>query len=398
MNRLLRSLFVPHDAQSRFLAVADFLRVICVFLVAWYHIWQQSWLRPAFSLGPVRLNFEPVVRTGYMMVDLLLMLSGFLLFLPWARSRFENTPVPSLGEYYRKRAARILPSYLFCIFAVLFFFALPGGEYSSAEHMWCDLLSHLTFTHNLFPMAYQSTRLNGVLWTLAVEVQFYLVAPFVSRAFRKKPLITYGVMVLAAFAYRFFYVLPMDSYSLHLNRLPAMLDAYANGMLGALMYAAACRYLKKSSLKAALMTALSALCLICIWRIMAAQSRVSGGYSDIHVGQMLRRFPLTLAGSLFLVSGGLGLSWYARLLSSRPVRWLSMISYNVYIWHAYAALKLKAWRIPPYAADLPNQAGEQPWQTQYTLISLAAAVLIGALATYLIEKPGARLLSGRKKG
>ena len=395
MRRFWRWFSRPFEADGKFVASADLLRVISVYVVAWYHIWQQSWLNPVLTIGSLRIDFNPIVRTGYLMVDLLLMLSGFLLFLPYARCTLEKSPYPKIGEYYRNRAARILPSYLTCIFVIFFCFALPGGEYGTSEHLWTDLLRHLTFTHNLDALSYTSTRLNGVLWTLAVEVQFYLIAPFVCRAFAKKPFWTYLAMTGAAFAYRYCYVLPMDSYTLYLNRLPAMLDVYANGMMGALLYVNLCKYVRKNGWFSLLMTAVSALCLTAIYFLMRGQSKASGGYSAIHIGQMLRRFPLSAVGSLFVVSAGLGLNGIVRIISCRPIRWLSAISYNVYIWHAYAAIKLKEWHIPAYENPAPNQAGEQPWQLHYTLLSLAVALALGALLTYAVERPAAKLILRR---
>lgn len=396
MRKAWRWFAGAYPSESKYVASADLMRVCCVFIIAWYHIWQQSWLNPVLTFGPVRIDLNPIIRTGYLMVDLLLMLSGFLLFLPYARHSVEGTPLPPVGEYYRKRAARILPSYLFCLLVILLFFVLPGGEYGSTEHFLTDFFAHLTFTHNLFPLSHQSTRLNGALWTLAVEVQFYLIAPIVCRLFAKKPFWTYLVMVLGAFCYRFVYVLPMNSYSMHLNRLPAMLDVYANGMMGALIYVTLCRYVRKTGWKSLLMTAAAVLCALAVWQLAEGQSRSSGGYSGVHIGQMVRRFPLSAAGAAFLVCAGFGLNGLTRIVSSKPVRWLSMISYNVYIWHAYAAIRLKEWHIPAYTAPSPNQAGEQPWQTQYTLICMAAAILIGALVTYAVEKPAAKRILSRR--
>lgn len=391
MRKILRSVFRPYDAGCGFVASADLLRVLCVYVVAWYHIWQQSWLNPVLEIGSLRLDFNPIVRTGYLMVDLLLLLSGFLLFLPYAKCRLDHQPFPKIGLFYRKRAARILPSYLFCILIILFCFALPKGEYATTRHLWTDIWRHLTFTHNYDVLSYHNTRLNTALWTLAVEVQFYLIAPFVCRAFAKHPFWTYIAMTGAAFAYRFAYVLPMNDHGLYLNRLPAMLDVYANGMMGALIYATLCKSMKKSSWTALLGTAVSVLSLIFIYRLMRGQMRTSG-YPALHIGQMIRRFPLSVAGALFLIGAGFSLNGFAALISCKPIRWLSMISYNVYIWHAYAALRMKDWHIPPYTNPLPNQAGEQPWQLHYTLLSMGVAVVLGALVTYLIEKPAARLM------
>lgn len=396
---LKRTFIMPYPASSKYVASADFLRVVCVWVIAWFHIWQQSWLNPVLKVGAFRIDFNPVVRSGAVMVDLLLMLSGFLLFLPYARSMVEKAPLPKVGEYYLKRATRILPSYWGCLFIILFFFALPKDEYCTAGEMWLDLLSHLTFTHTFFTQSYLNTRLNGVLWTLAVEVQFYLIAPLVCRAFVRKPAVTYCVMVCAAFLWRFVYVLPKPDTSMYFNQLPAMLDVYANGMLGALAYVWLCRYMKRRGWKAFLMSAGSVACMVGIWHLMDGQSRVSGGYEMIRAGQMLRRFPLSALGALLLVCAGHGLNGLTRLISTRPVRWLSLISYNFYIWHAYGALRLKEWHIPPYLSELPNQAGEQPWQTQYTLLCFAFALLLAALATYLIERPAqaaARRLRARK--
>jgi len=391
MRKLWRWISAPYEAEGKFVASADLMRIVCVLVIAWYHIWQQSWLNPVLEIGPLRLDFNPVLRSGYMMVDLMLMLSGFLLFLPYARHLSEHTPLPKIGEYYKKRAVRILPSYLLCIFVIFFGFALPGREYFSAEHMWTDLLTHLTFTHNLSDLSYHSTRLNGVLWTLAVEVQFYLIAPFVCRSFMKKPFWTYLVMMLVSFAYRFGYVLPMNDCTLYLNRLPAMLDVYANGMMGAMVYAMLCRHVRRAGWKSLILSAASLLFGVAIYQIMRCQAGAAN-YPAIHAGQLLYRFPLSSAGAALLVCAGLGLNFLTKAISCRPVRYLSSISYNVYIWHAFIALRLKEWHIPPYSSDMPNYDGEQPWQLLYTLLSMAAALAIGALITHLVEQPVSRLL------
>ena len=83
------------------------------------------------------------------------------------------------------------------------------------------------------------------------------------------------------------------------------------------------------------------------------------------------------------------------LLSNRPVRFRSGLSFNFYIWHQFLAVQLKKWHIPPYTGDAPNREGQQPWQNQYTLLCFAAALLCAMLLTYLVEKPCARLIKRR---
>ena len=99
-----------------------------------------------------------------------------------------------------------------------------------------------------------------------------------------------------------------------------------------------------------------------------------------------------------ILDSGLGGYTVARvlqkLLDNRLMRFLSTISMNLYIWHQVLAVKLKAWHIPAYVNEMPNKAGEQPWQMQYTLLCFIAPFVLSVLITYFVEKPCARY--GRK--
>ena len=75
--RGLRRAFSPGKNDPLRADAADLLRVGCTIAVAAYHIWQQSWLNPAFSLFGLRVNLRNQVATGYLGVDLLLMPSDF---------------------------------------------------------------------------------------------------------------------------------------------------------------------------------------------------------------------------------------------------------------------------------------------------------------------------------
>ena len=393
----LRRFFAPGSYDRRYVPVADGFRVLCVLFVGWFHIWQQSWLSPVLTIGSFTLNLSGPVRAGYMLVDLMILLSGFLLFLPYARTREDGDPLPDLKSYYTRRALRILPSYYLCVLITFFVYGLRS--YSSVRAMLLDLIGHLTFTHNQFYESYIGTKLPGVLWTLAVEVQFYLIAPLIGRFFVKRPFVTYVCMTAAAFFYRFVYVAGLSDSTLYFNRLPAMLDVYANGMLAAWAFVWLGKHpkLKTSALVGCAGTLI---CLMAIWgiyRITNIQYHISSGYQDVRYGQMLYRFPLTVLGALFLIGGSFASSWFQFLFSNRLVRFLAGISYNFYIWHAHIALRLRAWHIPPYESEVPQSAGEQPWQTLYTCLCFIAALAVAAAVTYLWERPMSRRLASLGK-
>ena len=389
LMKKIRSLFQPAPVRASYADAGDFLRVACVGLIGWYHIWQQSWLNPNLSIGRFNLRFYPLVAGGYMFVDLMLALSGFLLMLGWLSGRSRD-----LRSFYTARAARILPSYWLCMAILLFGFALPGNlYYGSSKHMWTDILAHLSFTHNFFPESYSFTHLNGALWTLAVEVQFYLLFPLLAQLFERRPGATYIGMVLIAILSRTLMVMRLEDTTIYVNRLSAMLDVYANGMLAAWAYVRL-QDAPSTTARAWINTALTILSAVLIYKILSAQLTRRGA-EIVRQGQMLWRFPLSALGCAFLLCGSRSIRLLRGLFSNRITRFLSGISFNFYIWHQFLAVKLKEWRIPPSVSDAPNRDCEQPWQSRYTLLCFAAALGAAILVTYAVEKPCARWIKRR---
>lgn len=379
------------SVDTRHVGVLDGIRALCIFIVAWYHIWQQSWMWPVLSVGNMTLNLDPLVRAGYIWVDAMLLISGFLLFLPYAREM--GTPSPRLPEtagFYVRRALRILPSYWLCVLSIFFFVALPQGLYSTGGYMARDLVSHLTFTHVFFFDTYVGTQLNVVLWTLAIEVQFYLLFPLLARAFFKRPAAMYAAMVGASFLYRALASAFCPDTTLLVNQLPAFFDVYANGFLAAIAFVQLSRSLRHTPATRILFTAVSVMLLCAVWRLVVRQAGAPT-HEDIRLLQMRGRFSLSAVLAAFIVcSANAGALWRG-LLSNRLMRFLSAISFNFYIWHQYLAVKLRQWRIPPSASLEPNFDGEMPWQWQYTLLAFLLSFAVAVLITYAFERPIARL-------
>lgn len=370
----------------------DFLRVASIALIAWFHIWQQSWLNPNPTIFGKTLDLYPLVSCGYMLVDLMLLLSGFLLMLGYLNGRNRRA-----GDFYLARAQRIFPSYYLTVLIMFFAYALPLGLFASTKQMWGDLLSHLSFTHVFFYDYYIGTKLNAALWTVAVELHFYLLFPLLAKCFARRPAQSYCGMVLLGVCAKLFLVYFVEDTGIYFNRLPAMLDVYANGMLAACVYKALCEKIpKQRAWDAWLCTLLTVLAAIAIYKIVAYQcAHHASGSENIRFGQMLLRFPLSLSGAVFLVCGSRSILLLRKLFSNRVVRFLSGVSFNFYMWHQFLALRLKAWRIPPYTGNEPFREGQQPWQTRYTLLCFAFALAVAIALTYLVEKPCARLWQKR---
>lgn len=380
-----------HKPSPKYVAVADGLRAIFIFIISWYHIWQQSWLQPTLHIGDFTLDLYPLVRTGYMWVDGMLLLSGFLTFLPYARAMIARTPLPDTATFYKKRVARILPAYLFCILLLLFADALPNAMYSEPKYMWQDLLSHLTFTHTFFPFTYFSTHLNVVLWTLAIEVQFYLIFPPLAKSFVKNPLPTWLAMVGAAFLYRGYVTACVDSNNIWINQLIAFMDIYALGFLGAWMYVKLTRSIKPNAAIQILMTAMCAVIVYLLWQLVLRQNHTSG-YEALRAMQMRNRFALGALITMLILCVSYAADAVRWLLSNRVMRFLSGISFQFYVWHQYLAVLLRRLNIPYSASAAPNKDGELLWQWKYTFLAFGVALVAAIAVTYLIERPAQKLI------
>lgn len=379
--------YVP---SSRRIPELDGLRVLLVFVVSWYHIWQQSWLTP--SVGSYSLDY--LVRAGYMPVDGTILLSGFLLFLPYARSLLLGEPMPDRRSFYRKRITRIVPSFYFLTLVMLLAVTLPWSLFHSTQAMVKDLLMHATFTFTFDAATYISTPLGVASWTLAIEAQAYLLFPFLARAALKRPVPTLLGMVGLSWLWRGGCLWALTDYNMVVNQLPSFLDVYALGMAAALVYVRLTQLYPKARRPLVYQLLATGVAIACVWglsELLRAQA-ASGAHNNIQAGQMIRRFPFALVLALLALALPFSVLPLRKLMGNRVMGFLAGISMNYYLWHQNLAVHLKRLGIPYSEFDLPNQAGDRPWQYQYTFLCFALSLLIAILTTYLVEKPCARLL------
>ena len=378
----------------------DGLRVLMIFIVSWYHIWQQSWLRPV--IGSYSLDY--LVRAGYVWVDGTVLLSAFLLFLPYAQAKRNGLPAPDTKEFYFRRARRILPGYYFILLATLFIVALPWNLYDSAPYLVKDVATHLTFLFPFFRDTYIYTPLGAASWTLAIMVQAYALFPLIARAVMKKPALTPALLCALCFGFRAWCVWALEDYSMVVNQLVNFLDVYVIGILAASAYVRLReREAKNTSrryLRQALATAVFILAFIGLLRMLRIQAS-SGEYVTIQRNQMIYRPVYALCFAALTLSAPFALLPLRRLLGNPVTKFLGGVSMNYYLIHQTVIVHMKRLHFPPSLSPTPHMDGEQPWQTQYTLLAFGISLLLAILVTYLIEKPAARLLTklrAKRKG
>ncbi len=149
----------------------DCLRVILASIVVLFHLSALTGLS-AFSLLEKYCSPHFAVRSFFV-------ISGLLIYRSYTRSS-------SLASYFEKRARRIYPAYFTVVvtaaIGLCLLSKLPASQYF-AIGFWKYLGANLVFLNFLAPSlpgvftANRVTWVNGVLWTLKIEVAFYLFVP-----------------------------------------------------------------------------------------------------------------------------------------------------------------------------------------------------------------------------
>ncbi len=359
--------------EERRLAALDGLRGVAVLLVLWYHVWEISWLPAPLP----QLQFLP--ETGFVGVYLFFFLSGFVISYPFVRALVHGTARPAWRHFAWRRFIKIVPSYLLSIAVA---YAIGYAHMQDSVPAWKAVLTHVLFVHTWFNDTYGS--INGVLWTLAVEVEFYLLFPLIWWCFARAPWLTAATMTAIALLWRLglercCYHSYFPTYS---QNLPGYLDIFACGMLAAWIYCAyAVRFAASRARALAPLLFLAGVAMA----VALLESLYAFRYADQwqNVWDAPRR-------ELFGIAFGaiaLGALWSARgvqmVLANRVLIFLGVISYNLYLYHQMLARELLWNHIPPHPADYH---ADPHWQLWFTLTAFVATIAEAAFVTYLFER------------
>jgi len=148
-----------------------FIRLLCCLIVIYEH-----------SVGLSESSYFNL-QLASTAVATFFILSGFWVTISLFRSE-------SVKEYAVKRIKKIIPPYFTVViaFAILLcaFSTLSRKDYFSNAGFWKYLVANLTtlnFLHTSLPGVFEGLPLNGAvngaLWTIKVEIAFYIVLPFI---------------------------------------------------------------------------------------------------------------------------------------------------------------------------------------------------------------------------
>jgi peptidoglycan/LPS O-acetylase OafA/YrhL len=299
-------------------------------------------------------------------VPLFFAISGFLLYRPWVAARLAGARPPALRIYALRRVLRIGPAYWVALVAIV---VLLGRE---GVFDWPGAPIFLGFAQAYFPERFAGGI--GQAWTLTVEVAFYAALPLIALAARRLPgpvlrgeALLLGGLVALSFAWRLVVVSSLDptqpAYYTLLIALPAQLDVFAGGMALAVISAA-----NRTGGRYALGWVVAAAAYV-----VFASWRPDGNAGRVLVEHELQAvIALGLLAPAVLGSGGP----VRRMLAWRPLAWVGLVSYGVYLWHLDVLREL-------HGSGLPLAL--------VAAFGLALSLALGAASWYGVERYAQRL-------
>lgn len=348
----------------------DLLRGIAVSFVIIYHFFTV--------LGLYNNPIFPYIHSfGLFGVSLFFIISGYLIYRSIDHSISRKGTKPGVKHYISHRLFRILPAYYFNLAIVLIMASFViGNHYFYSEKFLYQVLSHLAFLSHFI---YKDTGfgINGVYWTLSIEMLWYILAPILYIYIRKDR------YLLILFILSFIYLLGLDfamydslfNLDKHASNYTILQYYWSFQLPGQLIYFIAgvfiYKYIKQPL---SISTSFQYILSILIVTLFIYISKRYHLYEHFMINNL---FILILVASLFILLYKTKPKWMT------SVEWLGEISYSLYLWHVPLLYIMKKTNILTHISLISA-----------IIIFITFLLFISSLSYYFIEKGGFNL---RKK-
>jgi len=346
-------------------------------------------------------------------VTVFFLISGFLLYRPFVSAHLGGEAPMRTAPFLWRRFLRIYPAYWFAFFGILLTVGFRDGT-PAGVRSWVTYLALLQI--------YDGARVGGAVsqtWTLAIEVSFYLFVPLyahlVRRAaarMRRSPAVVeavgVGLLIATSFAWRAAWVAverrsgppslgPLTVPVLaQFFWLPAFLDLFGLGMVLALVSAwsgrarahaipgagwstAALRAVDAASEHPEVLWTVAALCywVTCFHMGLAPFRR---GFEHILEQTCYAAVALFLVVPAVLPPADGGR--IDGFLRARPVAFVGLVSYAVYLWHQACIFEAFSLLGIPFFRGMVLRA---------FAVGFSLTLGVSAVSYYLVERPAMRL-------
>ena len=325
------SIVSPASSRPR-LKYLDGLRGLAALYVVVAHLYGDVNARSGLQLLALLGKWAYLLNYGRLSVAVFIVLSGYVLMLPVARSA-DRSLKGGAWDYLKRRARRLIPPYYAALlFALLLMAAVPslrrtgepGWDFALPAFGPGSLIAHLLLLHDFSPRWIY--KINPPLWSVAVEWQIYWFLPFCLLPLWKK----FGLlaMLIAGVALG---VAP--AVLLHNSRLPAstwFLGLFAMGAAAAVINFSEMPYYAflRERLRWDWIATGAGIACIAAW-LRADKQNFAWMPSEMLAGAFVAC--LLVSCAIALHSGRT--SYLAKVCETRPVALLGAMSYSLYLTH-----------------------------------------------------------------
>lgn len=346
----------PASAAPFYVPAFDAFRGFAVMAIVVIHLMFRSEWVPASDAA------RSAFVSGFLAVDVFFLISGFVLFLPVAvRGTLGDT-----RAFFIRRYLRIAPAYYVCIALTLLLLPLllpDPGDPGLPPHDALATLVHVLFLQNEVGIAYgpfyPGFAVNAAVWTLSVEIIFYLLLPLVAVWYRRHPFTGLAAAALVTVCWRLALEPPHDFLrntlapsDLHqiFKQFPLFTLDFAAGMTAAVVYVSIVtegrlEWFRRHATPIAVGT-----CVALLAMLVVTGGRLTGSREHLVIAGAAFHEPIAVAVAfpllfaVFALSASLAARWVQWPLTNRASRKLGDLAYGVYLYHlpliAFAATTL----------------------------------------------------------
>jgi peptidoglycan/LPS O-acetylase OafA/YrhL len=339
------------SGPTRYRPDIDGLRALAVGLVLLYH------------------GFPAYVPGGFIGVDVFFVISGYLISGILLRARERARTSRYFLDFYERRIRRIFPALLvvLVVCAVYGWFRLFPADYQNLTQYIAGGASFVdnfvVWSQTNYFDAAAATKPLIHLWSLAIEEQFYIVWPLLILVFgrltrgRHFPIL-FGVLAVGSLAYSIV-LTSADPTAAYYSPLSRGWELAAGGLLASLH----ARGFSARPGRRSDAISVVAILLIVVGAVFLVDSAHFPGWEAI--------LPVAATGAIIWFGAGSLLD--RRVLGTRPIVFLGLISYPLYLWHWVVLTFLRI--------EDPAPPGV------VTLLALAVSVGLAAATYFLVELP-----------
>ena len=312
-------------AQStRHISSIDGLRAIAVTAVVLYHL-GITW-----------------IPGGFLGVDLFFVISGYVITRLILDSINQSSAL-DLRAFYAARIRRIFPGFIFMVICTIIFIGVWAPE--AIKRFLSDLPYALTGTINWLLVARNQDYFETIgrppllqhTWSLAVELQFYLIWPIilltVLKYFGKKNIARIALIIAMISGTALFFVsLQLDQANAkQISHIYFGTDTHSLGLfLGAALAVSWIPQNLSANIEKRAQDVIDAIGVVGLLGLISVFLFIDQSNASLY----RIAFPLAgIFGCLVIISLVHPASRFAPLISTAPFRWIGQRSYGIYIWH-----------------------------------------------------------------